>query len=147
MALSLFGSIYFFSCDKNNAESLCGTIWKSDRFEGKVIDETEAKEKIELLLRSDNITISFLEREDREKYHFATIKFNNVEFYNPVFNAWRPLALFSSVAKYTFKRNRLTLKFSEDIMIFSDQNWTGKVENDKMILENVFGATVEFRKL
>jgi hypothetical protein len=141
----------FYSCKKdkececngeNNGnyteKSLIGTTWESDFFKCDYVEEGVQ------FLQCSKITISFKEGvNDGKKYYLAEItnEFSDVMDLETLRHY--SLTIYTS-AEYTVDGKNINIR------LYSDNyggNWTGTVEKDKMTLKNVFGKTVEFRKI
>ena len=151
---SLLVSASFYSCDKERENdkkaSLSNTSWECGYFEGKYIASGYyADGDTELILRCDKITISFREGIDNdEKYYWTNITIKKIEIYDPDLDiSLTSEDEISESANYTYKGKNITIELESPERLFSEQNWTGKIEKDKMTLKNVIGATVEFKKI
>jgi hypothetical protein len=141
LIISLFVATGFFSCEKD-IESLRGTSWESDSIEGKLDPNFTFEGNNGLIIRDGKISIFF---DRRNKYHNAYIDFHYLELYDSISGNAYDIPCVPAITRYTYKRKNLTLKFKDNLLL--ESHWTGKIEGDIMTLENVFGATVKFRKL
>ena len=119
--------------------NLPGTIWVSGSVEGIFEDSNYGGSA--LISQCDKITISF------GNNGLAEIIFENLTLYDPILGIYyTELELFQHIAvSYTYDGKNISLKVWWDSV--PNQYWTGKIENNKMTLANVFGKTVEFRKI
>ena len=153
LIFSLFLSASFYSCKKdcncncdengngNGAETclLNGTTWKSDSFEVTLSDPKYFSGD-EYLVKFEKIIISF-------ELNKATIDIYVDEIYDPLLGAtYKNLLVRRESRSYTCESGKVTLTLEADNVWISEQIWTGKIEGDKMTLNNVFGKTVVFKK-
>jgi len=153
LIINVFALVSFCSCEKVNEKlkELNGTIWESGSFEGNLIEDPNYGGSY--FVRGDKITISFkeiLEQDNGNSYviYRADINLKNFGLYDPILNTIFSVFGEEHSAEYTYKGKDLTFIFRDlsGIVLYSE-NWTGKVEGDKMTLKNVFGKTVEFKKI
>ena len=119
------------SCDK--PAKLDGTTWRSDYFEGEITDNNG--DEVIVILR-EGVSISFVSSEH------ADVRFGKMLCYYKEWNLRFESENMAETANYIYKKKNLTIRLN-----FAEQNWTGMVDKKKMILSNVFGKTVEFKKL
>ena len=158
LIFSLFVIASFYSCKKeggNKEESLSGTFWESNSFEGEIIvykykDGVDTK----LILQCDKIIIYFQEEmEDNIKHYWADITFKNSVIIEDGALFSFDEGIIHGNCSYTYDGKSLTIKTdkfdsSQHTFFSPERNWTGsKINKNTMKLENVMGtAIVEFRR-
>ena len=135
IALTLIG---FYSCDKKPDEiKLNGTTWVGDcDFIFEVYDDGYYKYDF-----NGTITIDFTE--DKAD---VVAKFKMIDPDYPI-----PENLtFKGTGTYTRENDNITVRVSwktDEPYVYGDEGkWTGTIDNTTMILRNVFGETVRFKK-
>jgi len=144
------------NCDGNEngvTANLNETTWESGDFESTILLPGYHTENYELEMYCKKITISFKEITDGDnKIYMADINIEKLKLYDPVLVNWietphffiDPLSNFS--ATYNYALGNLEIKVDVSSGLPPKQTWAGKIEGNKMTLNNVFGKTVEFRK-
>ena len=140
--VSILFIICFYSCDKSkdNSEQLERTTWESSYFKGKFYGRDCWIE-----VECDKVTISFNTGKK------ADITFQNCVIAAPDMNWGSMVDLYDNSSNYTLKGKTITLKPKFTVPFswapIPEQNWTGEMIGERMTLKNVFGKTVDFRKL
>ena len=131
LTFSLFVSIYFISCKKEDV-----TDWKCDSFEVLASGPTGT----EYLLTIKKITISF-------EMKNASITVEIPKVYDPLLLVtYYPDLKQHILADYSLTGENVIINIDENEGYASGQTWTGRINKKSMSLDGVFGKTIEFRK-
>ena len=125
--------------------NLSGTVWESGYFEGSCESPNyHPTGSSTLIVKCDKLTIFF---SDADTGNDALISAKNLTFIDSELDLEYSGDI-NPHTSYTCNGDNITVKvyYSVLTIIDAEENWTGKVEKNKMTLTNVFGAAVEFRK-
>jgi len=139
LLLALIFSLFLLACacSYDKPDKLDETTWECDDFDIKPFEYVTYTSRIQIettfRLQRALHTIKVLELYDSFLDTTYIVEGGVYDFY--------------ASSGYTCEGKSLTLNFEEQRNIFSGETWTGTVNGNTMILNNIVGKTVEFRKI